>query len=575
MSRESSLVADPVSTKSILHESTPAAKATPRTVIQHVLGRLKDIGIAHVFGVPGDYAFPINDAICEDPDLRFIGSCNEINAAYSADGYARVKGLAAVNTTYGPGELNALSGIAGAYAEHVPIFHLTAQPSRKLRWDRAIVHHNLGGGEFDLFYEMTAPAVCARTIFTPENCVAETERLIAAALYHRRPVYMAFPMDVANQPVVGSGCPLAGPQSDPTSLESAVNAIVEAVTRAKTACVLPGILVARAGLRREATALIDASGLPFATMIMDKTTLDEAHPSYIGMYNGRLTEESVRAFVEGADCVLGLGTLWSDFSTGAFTARLDQSKTINVMHHSTRVGNAVFPDVEMKDVLTALAARLPKHADLKRPKPADLGVPTGRGDDKITAEALYPRWSRFLKPDDILVAETGTSSMGLGLAKLPKGATFHNQTLWGAIGWATPAAFGAALAAPHRRTVLVTGEGSHQLTAQEVGQFHRRGLKPIIFVLNNNGYLIERLLCKNPDTYYNDVAQWHYQLLPQALGCDGWFTARATTCGELDAAMSKAESCGTGAYIEVVTDQHTAPPMAMKLHESTKALYKS
>jgi indolepyruvate decarboxylase len=108
-----------------------------------------------------------------------------------------------------------------------------------------------------------------------------------------------------------------------------------------------------------------------------------------------------------------------------------------------------------------------------------------------------------------------------------------------------------------------------------VGQFHRRGLKPIIFVLNNNGYLIERLLCKNPDIYYNDLAQWHYHLLTQALGCDGWFTTRATICGELDAAMSKAESCGTGVYIEVVTDKYVAPPLPMKLHESTKALYKS
>ena len=135
----------------------------------------------------------------------------------------------------------------------------------------------------------------------------------------------------------------------------------------------------------------------------------------------------------------------------------------------------------------------------------------------------------------------------------------HNQTLWGAIGWATPAAFGAALAAPDRRTVLVTGEGSHQLTAQEVSQFHRCGLKPIIFVLNNNGYLIERLLCKNPNNYYNDLAQWNCHVLPQALGCEGWYTARVTTCGELDAAMVRTQSCGAGAYIKVVTDKYVAP----------------
>lgn len=546
----------------------------PQTTVQYVLSRLRELGVADIFGVPGDFAFPINDAICADKNLRFIGSCNELNAAYAADGYARIKGLAAINTTYGPGELGALSGIAGAFAEHVPIFHLTAQPSRETQREHAIVHHTLGDRQFDQFYEMTAPAVCARTIVTPENCIAETERLIAAALYHRRPVYMTFPSDVADQLVVGDGAPLAWPQSDPAALESAVTAIVDAVTKAKSACILPGIFVARLGLRDKAKAVVEASGLPFATMTMDKTVLDETHQNYIGMYAGAWADESVRAFVEDADCILAFDGLPSDFNTGAFTAKIDLAKSINVLHHRTRVGHAWFENVEMSDVLTALANRLPLRTDIRGPKPSNLGDPQGRGDDKITAEALYPRWERFFRPDDIVISESGTNSLGLSLARLPAGATLHNQTLWGAIGWATPAAFGAAIAAPHRRTILVTGEGSHQMTAQEVSQFARFGLKPIIFVLNNQGYLIERLLCKNPETYYNDLASWRYHLLPQALGCDGWYSARVATCGELDLALERAQSCGTGVYIEVVTDKYVAPPLAVKMHQSTKSLYK-
>jgi indolepyruvate decarboxylase len=229
----------------------------------------------------------------------------------------------------------------------------------------------------------------------------------------------------------------------------------------------------------------------------------------------------------------------------------------------------------MKDVLTALAKRLPNRADIRGPQAKGIGDPQGRGDDKITADALYPRWAQFLRPGDHLISESGTNSLGLSCVRMPAGATLHNQTLWGAIGWATPAAFGAALAAPERRTILITGEGAHQLTAQEVSQFPRFGLKPIIFVLNNNGYLIERLLCKNPDAYYNDLAQWRYHLLPQALGCDGWYTARVTTCGELDAALATAQSRGTGAYIEIVTDKYVAPPLAMEMHHSTQSAYKN
>jgi indolepyruvate decarboxylase len=164
----------------------------------------------------------------------------------------------------------------------------------------------------------------------------------------------------------------------------------------------------------------------------------------------------------------------------------------------------------------------------------------------IGVEALYPRWANFLKPDDILVAETGTASMGLGFAQMPKGATFHNQTLWGSIGWATPASFGAAVAAPKKRIVLVTGDGSHQLTVQEISQFGRLDLKPVVFVLNNDGYLIERLLCKEPAIAYNDIAPWHYADLPHAFGCDDWQTARVTTCEEFDRALQAAEKIDHG-----------------------------
>jgi indolepyruvate decarboxylase len=543
-----------------------------KSVIEHALSRLQDIGIKDVFGVAGDFAFAIDDAVTDNSKMRWIGSCNELNAAYSADGYARVHGKAALCTTYGVGELSAINGVAGSYAEHVPVFHLAGMPPSRVQAARRVVHHTLGNGEFELFYKMTEPVVCARAIMTPENCAAETERLIAAALYHGRPVYMAFPADYATAPVIGTAEPIPVPNSDPAALTAAVSAVTAAIDAARTVCVLPGVLVARQGLSTQVTSLVKSLNVPFATMFGDKSVLDETLPNYIGMYDGKLLNEDVRAFVEGSDLVLGIGAVLTDFNSGSFTARIDRSKSINVQHHSVRVGEAVYNNVEMKDLLVALTAKASRR-DLKVTKASGLGKPIGSLHDPITVEYLYPRWEAMLREEDILVTETGTSSMGLASAKMPGGSTFHNQTLWGSIGWATPASFGAALAAPDRRVILITGEGSHQLTAQEISQFHRFELKPIIFVLNNDGYLIERLLCKKFDSYYNDLVKWHYHKLPEALGCDGWFTARVTTCGELDSAIKKAESSGTGAYIEVVTDRHAASPLSQKLHESIKTLY--
>jgi indolepyruvate decarboxylase len=169
------------------------------TVIEHVLARLKDIGVSHVFGVPGDYSFPVEDAIVNFPGMEWVGCCNELNAGYAADGYARIHGIAALNTTYGVGELSALNAVAGAYAEHLPVFHLVGMPNMATQAGRSLVHHTMGNGEFELFRKMAEPAVCASAIMTPQNVAYETERLIAEALYHRRPVYMAFPADFANQ----------------------------------------------------------------------------------------------------------------------------------------------------------------------------------------------------------------------------------------------------------------------------------------------------------------------------------------------------------------------------------------
>ena len=184
---------------------------------------------------------------------------------------------AAVSTTYGVGELSAINAIAGAYAEHAP----GVPPGRHADHGHAgrarmLVHHTLGNGEFDLFRKMAEPVVCASAIMTPQNVAYETERLIAEALYHRRPVYMAFPSDVANQTVVSKARPIgAADERSGQSCRSAAEAILAALQEARTACILPGLLAVRVGRRTSCSRLVDASGLPFATMFMDKSALEE------------------------------------------------------------------------------------------------------------------------------------------------------------------------------------------------------------------------------------------------------------------------------------------------------------
>ena len=152
------------SIKETLHEPSRTEQTGSITVIEHVLSRLKDLGITKVFGVAGDFAFPIEDAIVGFSGIDWVGCCNELNASYAADGYARIHGIAALNTTYGVGELSAISGIAGAYAEHVPVFHLVGMPNLSAQAAHGLVHHTLGNGEFDFFHKMAEKVVCASAI---------------------------------------------------------------------------------------------------------------------------------------------------------------------------------------------------------------------------------------------------------------------------------------------------------------------------------------------------------------------------------------------------------------------------
>ncbi|VIO72967.1 Alpha-keto-acid decarboxylase [Bradyrhizobium ivorense] len=544
------------------------------TVVQHVLSRLRDVGITDVFGVPGDFSFPLNDTVDAASGMRWIGCANELNAAYAADGYARVKGAGAVCTTFGVGELSALNAVAGAYAEQLPVFHLVGTPPIAAQAARILSHHTLGNGDFNLFQRMSEPIVCASAVMTPQNVAYETERLIHAAFYHLRPVYMAFPADLATRPALGRAKPVDGPESDALFLEQVVENILSALGRARTACILPGFLVARSRLEASMQAVIDSSGLPFATMLLDKSVLDESQPGYIGMYAGRLLDEDVCQFVESCDVVLAVGVVFSDLNTGAFTAHLDPARLISIGLHQVTLRGRTYHGIEMADVLTLLSKRLTRRRQPACVRATSVRAASGDDSAPITAAALYPRWNMFIRPNDIVVAETSTVSMGLGFARLPRGATFYNQALWGSIGWATPAALGAAVAAPGSRVLLITGEGSHQFTAQEIGQFGRLGLKPVIFVLNNGGYTLERLLCGDPGASYNDIAPWRYAELPRVLGCDGWMTSRVATCGELDQALKRANSAEGGVYIEVVTAPDEAPPFPLRLRDAATRLYR-
>ena len=197
------------------------------SVVDYIVQRLADEGITHCFGVPGDYAFPVCDAVERSPQVRWIGCANELNASYAADGYARVRGAAMLATTYAVGELSALNGVMGAKAERSLIFHVVGMPSYQNQRLRKTMHHTLGDGVFGNFIDISAQAACCHAVINPDNCMIEMERVIAEARRHNQPAYIVVPSDYALAPVTLTEVRPVTLTSNEASLERAAAAIAE------------------------------------------------------------------------------------------------------------------------------------------------------------------------------------------------------------------------------------------------------------------------------------------------------------------------------------------------------------
>lgn len=524
--------------------------------------------------MPGDYAFSIDDAVEQVSGLEWVASANELNAAYAADGYARIRGAAMLTTTYGVGELSAINGVMGSKAHRLPVFHLVGMPSERIQKQGLMTHHNLGDVNYARFQALSGAAACVSAVLTPDNCVDEVERVIREALRQSMPAYIVISevngiQPVMGQPVIGKSlAEIKRQQSVPHELEAAVATILVRLEAAKNPVALVTCLTSSYGLRSKVQDFIRKANIPIALAPNDKGTIDESLPQYIGLYAGEWSSStSVRDTVESADLLLDLGGfIPTELNTGMWTENLDFGKLVSINDNWVRIGTKVFVNTAIDDVLAALLTKVtPRTQEVASPK--DLMPLFGNATDAISSASFYPRLQRRLKSGDTLVIETGTCMTHLNKVLLPAGVGAEGQGLWGSIGWATPAAFGIAMAKTFGRTWLVTGDGSHQLTLNELAAMGRYGVTPVIFVLNNGLYGIEDVISERGHGY-DDLADVKYHLLPEAFGCKGWLPAKVGTVAELEEILEKIETHDGAAYIEVMIPNEESQPLSEEVIDS-------
>ncbi len=541
-------------------------------VSDYIVKRLQNLGITDVFGLPGDYNFNILDAVIKNEGTNWINCTNELNAAYAADGYARIKGYGAVVTTFGVGELSAINGIAGAYSENVPVIKITGVPKTSLIKEKALIHHNFSEPDYYAFEKIYANVTTASAFLTFENAKSEIDRVFDMFIKLKKPVYIALPVDVCDY-LIDDTIPETIVKSNSDSLKAASDRIIELLNTSKNPLIITDYLMKRFRLQRELNAFVQKFNIKVTSMIMGKGLIEEDLSQFIGINYAQLGNEDFRQIYENADLMLCFGTLFSDLNTLGFIVKPDNRFKIELQANYAVVEGRVYKDVWSNDLMDVL---LNSDAIIKKPAPEN--VFKGYKDIEtsiapIKTDDIFPLVQNFLKENDTVVVETGIISASCANMKLKTSSNYICQTMWGSIGWATPAAFGAYMADRSKRLILLTGEGSHQLTIQEIANFFKYGVKPVIFVLNNNGYTIERILSNDPDDEFNNITKWNYSKVLELFG-DGLPSKyfKVTTSNELKEALSDIDTKDFDkmCYVEIFTDKMDIPKALAMVKECIK-----
>ena len=535
-----------------------------RLIGDYLIERLRQLGVRHVFGVPGDYVLGFYDTLQKSP-LKIVNTCDEQGAGFAADAYARVSGLGAVCVPYCVGGLKVANTTAQAYAEKSPVVVISGAPGMREREMNPLLHHKVR--EFNTQKYVFDQLTCASTVLDdPQTALQEIDRVLHAALRYKRPVYIELPRDMANVPGMAHHKTAdMHERSDPVALRESLAEAAAMINRAKKPAILADVEVHRFGLQKELLRLLEKTNIPAAVTIMGKSVIGENHPLYLGVYGGVMGREEVRRYVEQSDCLLMLGVFMTDIDQGVRTARLNPACCISATSEKLSIRYHNYDGVRFKDFLRGLLkAPLRRRAPAKIPRPPPIPPLHASARKKITVRRLFQQLNSFLRDDTIVIADVGDALFGATDLNIHQHTEFLGTAYYASMGFAVPAAIGAQMARPERRPLVLVGDGAFQMTGMELTTAARHRLNPIVIVLNNAGYGTERHIQDGP---YNDVAPWNYHLLPDVIGSGCGFSVETEQQLEHGLRMAEMET-ETFTVLDVHLDPLDRSPALHRLGRS-------
>lgn len=506
----------------------------------YLLDRLYAKGVGHIFGIPGDYILRFNQLIEAHP-IQFINTTRENTAGYMADAYGRIKGLGVACVTYGVG-VNIVNALSQALVEKSPLVVISGAPGQ-LELRRSNHLHHLISRPESFQYENTQlqifkPVTAYQALLNnPLTAAEEINRALDIAWYEKKPVYIELPRDMVEQPI--SSAPFSSylAQNLPSIDLKDLSALLEI---AKHPIIWAGHEVLRFNLAEAILAFAEQYSIPIATTLQGKSAFDERHPLVIGVYNGELSRPDISHFVNQSDAALVLGVIETDVDTGMFTAKIPR------LPHRSYNGGHLKAVVENLSSITL--SQVKNTFPLVKPKNV---IPLAESDHPITMQRVLDKLQNFITDQILLIADVGDSLFGASDLIVTQN-NFLSNAYFEALGFAVPAALGAAIAHPQKRVIALVGDGAFQITGTELSTAIRYGLDPIIILLNNKGYGTERPLLEGP---FNDIVNWNYHRLPEFFG--GGKGCKVTSEKSFTAALKEAlMNRGQFHLIEVDLDKY-------------------
>lgn len=531
------------------------------TLSEFFIERLVNNGVKHIFTLPGDYALPFIKRLSKSP-IELIGTTSEVTAGFAADAYARINGISCVCVTYCVGGFNLINAIGGAFAEKSPVVVISGSPGMKERQEDVLLHHMVG--QFECQHKVFSNITCANTVLRdPERACFEIDRVLNACRQYKQPVYIELPRDMVDKAIRYDPYTVGTPRdetSDRENLDEALSEVTRWINEASQPVIWAGVEIARYGLGTKLTKFVEQTGIPVATDILGKSVVNECHPLCLGVYSESTSREDVKDYIACSDCLIMLGVMMTDMNLGFLPLRCQRRNIISASSQSLQIRNHSFNRVKFVDFFDGLCkAKLVRREIVSLPHPiiAPWSPTPGK---KLTAIRLFEKVNSILTEDMAVVADIGDSLFGSLDMVIRKQNQFICPAFYTSMGFAVPGALGVQVANPNLRPIVLVGDGAFQMTGMEFSTMVRRGMNPIVFVINNGGYATERILLEGS---FNDVQNWNFENLPSLVG--GGVGAKVTTEDELEQVVTKALFSKQAFIINCVLDKADYTPALQRM----------